>query len=387
MKNPRFQCLVLLAVLASCNSKESSENTASKSVEISYELDTVMVDAGDEFIHVNWQMTASDLSKDGRYLYNFKTGAEKPGLEIIDLENLKLERVIPMSLDGPNSIRHPYISSVDLLNDGTFYLSNSYDFFRFDQDGNKLSTFTFTNHDFKGEKLPEDLRIDLNQILSEDGNSLITFYADQSLERAPLGIAVFDLENESFYFKPVDILKSLEKYRVNFYFNENPAGAMFSSYHLLSKSDTLIFSNGGVNQLYFYDLKTDSISSKTYSSEFTSYEITTSFPSRMDDQEAYRKLMKETDNEVKYGALHYDKKNKVYWRFTKELDRMKGDTAQFKTVLTAFNPQFEQEGELLLQEDFVLPYKIFIKDGMIYTFLNIEDEAAFVRLKPTLNYE
>ncbi|EAZ81744.1 DUF4221 domain-containing protein [Algoriphagus machipongonensis] len=387
MKNSRYLLPLFLAVMASCSSKENSENPASKSVEISYELDTVMIDAGEEFIHVNWQMMSSDLSKDGKYLYNFKTGAEKPGVEIINLEELKLKQVIPMSLDGPNNIRHPYISSVDVLDDDTFYLSDSYFLYRFDQEGTKLSTLNLADHNFEGEKLPDDLRIDLNQTLSEDGNSLITFYADKFLEKAPMGIAVFDFQKESFYYKPVDVLKSLEKYRVNFYFNDNPAGAMFSSFYLLSKNDTLIFSNGGVNQLYFYNLKTDSISHKTYSSEFTSYEITSSYPSRMDDEVAYRELTKETQKEVNYGRLYYDKVHQVYWRFTKEFNKMKGETPLFKTVLTVFDPQFDQLGEILLQEDFVLPYKVFVKNGAIWTFLNIEDEVAFVRLKPTINYE
>ena len=382
-----FLILALCSFLISCSEKDNANNSSSTKASISYELDTVMVDAGDEFIHVTWQMMTSDLSKDEKYLYNFKTGADKPGLEIIDLENLKLERVIPMSLDGPNSIRHPYISDVYSLSDGTFYLSDNNDFYRFDQEGNKLSTLSVRNHEFTGDKLPEGTRIDLNQTLSEDQKSILTLYSDERLENPPLGFAVFDLENESFYYKPLAIFKELEKYRINFYFNDNPAGAMFSSFHLFAKNDSLIFSNGGVNQLYFYDLETDSLSFKSYNSQYTTYEITTSFPKRVESEEEYRDLIKETEKEVRYGPMFYDRQNEVYWRFTSEFDRMNGDTAIFDNVLTAFNPQFEQLGEVLLQDDFVLPYKIFIKDGLIYTFLNIDDEVAFVRLKPTLTYE
>lgn len=384
MKN---QLLALgFLTLFSC-SQSKNENKESNQIQISYELDTVMVDAGDEFIHVQWQMMSSDLSKDETYLFNFKTGSENPGLEIIDLQKLRLERVIPMSLDGPNGIRHPYISDVFLLSDGSYYLSNSYDIYHFDQDGNKHSTLTFSNHEFTGDKLPDGTRIDLNQTFSEDEKSIVTFYSDEKLENAPLGFTVFDLENESFYYKPLDILNELEKYRINLYFNGYPSGSMFSSFHLLAKNDSLIFSNGGVNQLYFYDLETDSLSFKSYNSQYTTYEITKSFPSRIESEEEYRELLKESEKEVRYGPLYFDPKNEVYWRFTSEFDRMKGDTTIFDNVLTAFNPQFEQLGEILLQDDFVLPYKVFIKDGMIWTFLNMDDEVAFVRLKPTITYE
>jgi len=41
--------------------------------------------------------------------------------------------------------------------------------------------------------------------------------------------------------------------------------------------------------------------------------------------------------------------------------------------------------EELLPSDFTLPRKYFAREGMIYTFLNIDDELAFVRIKPTVH--
>jgi hypothetical protein len=64
---------------------------------------------------------------------------------------------------------------------------------------------------------------------------------------------------------------------------------------------------------------------------------------------------------------------------------MQGDTILFKTVLTAFDPDFNQLHEELLPSDFTLPRKYFAREGMIYTFLNIDDELAFVRIKPKLH--
>ncbi|WP_425636892.1 DUF4221 family protein [Algoriphagus yeomjeoni] len=378
---------IILAVLASCSTKESGESTSSASGKISYELDTVMVDASDKFIYINWKLTTSDISPDEKYFYNFKTGSNEPGLEIIDLENLKLERVIPMSMDGPNAIRSPYMSDVYSLPDGRFYLSDSYELYLFDQEGTKLSSLTFANHEFEGENLPEEFRIGLDQVLDRDNRRVLTLYADQKLEKAPLGIAVFDLEKEQFSYKPLPALKEMEKYRINYYIDNNPVGAMFSNFELMPKNDTLILSNSGSNELFFYNLKTDSLSSKAYSSQYTSFEITRTFPERVDSEAEYRDLVKETQKNVRYGPLIFDEKQEVYWRFTKEMDRMKGDTIVHKTVLTAFDQNFDQLSETLLPAEYILTYKYFIRDGMIYSFLNIEDEVAFVRLKPTMSYE
>lgn len=107
----------------------------------------------------------------------------------------------------------------------------------------------------------------------------------------------------------------------------------------------------------------------------------------MEAEDAYRELFKETLKEVHYGSLNYDDQNNVYWRFTRDMDHMKGDTIVFKSVLTAFDRQFNQLGETFLPEDFEFPSKPFEKDGMIWTFLNIDDEVAFVRLKPSISYD
>lgn len=378
----------MLAVLASCGTKESAENTEATSVDFSYELDTIYVDAGDEFIHLRWQLTTSDLSEDEKYLYNFKTGAEKPGLEVIDLENLKLDHVIPMELDGPNGIRSSYVSHVYMLPDGTFYLSDNYEVYHFDQEGNKLSTLVYAKEEFDGDKLPEGKRIQLNETLSDDGKTLVALYGGEQMGEPAEGVAIFDLENKRVSYKPVNVAKDLDKYQSVLYYNgEQPISMILASIHLNLKNDSLIFSNTAQNKIFFYDLNKDSLTSKTFSSKYTRQEAAGNYKKRTDSEEEFREIMKEQQKEVSYGKLFFDNKNDVYWRFTKEMDRMKGDTIMFKTVLTAFDPQFNQIHEELLPSDFELPYKYFVRDGAIYTYLNVDDELAFVRYKPTITYE
>ena len=74
------------------------------------------------------------------------------------------------------------------------------------------------------------------------------------------------------------------------------------------------------------------------------------------------------------------------WRVSSELDRMIGDSAVYKQFITLFDEEFKmlKEEELM---NFYLSTQTFINDGMIYSPLNIQDELAFVRLKPTISYE
>ncbi|SHO62114.1 DUF4221 family protein [Algoriphagus zhangzhouensis] len=386
MNRTHFLLSISALAVFGCGSNDSEQKNNS-SIEISYKLDTVMVDAGDEFIHVQWSLTTSDLSQDGRYFYNFKTGSQEPGLEILDLDQLKLNQTIPMTLEGPNSIRSPYISKVYTLEDGTFYISDNYVVSHFDLEGKKLSNFVYADEEFEGEKLPKDKRIMLNETLSDDSKTLIALYGGQKLDDFYEGFAKFDLEKKTVRYYPMPIFQEWEKYQTNLYFNDQPVSASFSQTNIAFQNDSLIFNIGAKNKLYFYDLETDSLSSKSYSSQFTSPEITSPFMKRVDTEEEFRKEMKEIQKKVSYGDMKFDPQNDVYWRLTKEMDHMNGDTILYKTVLTAFDRQFDQMGEALLPKDFELPYKQFVKDGMIWMFLNIDDEVAFVRLKPTISYE
>jgi len=377
----------VLAGFFACSEKDATSDSII-SIDFSYSLDTVMVDAGEDFIHLNWGLTSSDLSTDEKYFYNFKTGAEKLGLEVIDLENLSLERVIPISLDGPNAIRSPYITKVYSLPDDTYYLSDNYAVYHFDQKGNKLSTLTYAKQEFEGEKLPDDKRIWLDENLSPDGETLVALFGGQKMDEPSEGFAIFDLENKRVSYKATELVKERSNYQTTLYYEGvQPMGASGAASHLALQGDTLIYSISAHNRLHFYNLKTDSISSKSFTSKYTSAVAKSNYPSRTDSEKEFQEITKEKSKEVNYGRLFFDDQNDIYWRFAKEMDRMKGDTILFKTVLTAFDTDFNQLHEELLPSDFILPYKYFARKGMIYLYLNIEDELALVRIKPTISYE
>jgi hypothetical protein len=375
----------VLAGFFACSEKDAASDSDT-SIDFSYSLDTVMIDAGEDFIHLNWGLTSSDLSTDEKYFYNFKTGAEKLGLEVIDLENLSLERVIPISLDGPNAIRSPYITKVYSLPDDTYYLSDNYAVYHFDQKGNKLSTLTYAKQEFEGEKLPDDKRIWLDENLSPDGETLVALFGGQKMDEPSEGFAIFDLENKQVSYKATELVKERSNYQTTLYYEGvQPMGASSAASHLAMQGDTLIYSISAHNRLHFYNLKTDSISSKSFTSKYTSAVAKSNYPSRTDSEEEFQEITKEKSKEVNYGRLFFDDQNDIYWRFAKEMDRMKGDTILFKTVLTAFDTDFNQLHEELLPSDFTLPSTYFARKGMIYTFLNSDDELAFVRLKPVIS--
>ncbi|REG86307.1 uncharacterized protein DUF4221 [Algoriphagus antarcticus] len=137
-----------------------------------------------------------------------------------------------------------------------------------------------------------------------------------------------------------------------------------------------------------YDLAQDSLITKKYESKLTSNEQVPGKLKTVSDPNEFNKLRGENLKKVNFGPWELDQKTGYRWRFSKELDRVVGeDSLIFKTVVTAIDQDFELLGEAQLPAEFVFPYSFRIRDGMPYVFLNIDDELAFIRIKPNFTDE
>ena len=371
MKNSFYIFLAML--MWACGEQKAGKELAK--LDFTVDLDTVKVDAGDELIYVAWNLNSSGVSADGKYFYNFRI--PKPhGLEVINLETHSLEKVIPMSLDGPNALRSEYISEIITPENGNLIFSDSYQLTVFDQDLNRQKIIQLDQEKYIVDALPEGKRIWFEMSFSPDVNRMAAFYGGPQIGDPMEGIILVDFAQESARIIPLEILESWKKHVTSLIFKGSAIGGTFSMKTILLKDDMVIFGVAAENKAYFLDLKTDSVSTKTYQSQFTSPASTKTFPMQVETEEEFRAVSKDREKEVRYFGFLFDEKNQVYWRFSTE------STGTPKVVLTAFSIDFEQLGELLLDEKFVFPASLFIRDGMIYTFLNQDDEVYFVRLKP-----
>ena len=381
----KYFCFLFALLLVGCNSEKTSENTDSDAFDFSYTIDTVIVDSKEEIIFLNWDLETSAISLDGKYLYNYDHS--NTAIQFIDLENLVFEKLLPIEKEGPNGLGGNRVYHIYAAENDHLILTDSYHVAMIDLDGNKSMNFQYDKFDFKGKKLPETMRITSQESVSHDGSTLITTYGDLEMKNAPSGLAFFELEKRVFSHIPIAIFSELQPYLFRYYLDGNLAGMNQADTYLIMKNDSLIITSSAFNKINFYHFSTDSITTKTFQSKLTSNSASSNYPKETHTRQELLEVGKTIENEVDFGPLLFDEENQVYWRFSKEMDRMIEDSIVFKTVLTAFDSNFDHMQEKLLSSDFQLPRKYFIRNGMIYTFLNIDDELAFVRLKPTISYE
>ncbi|NHE59016.1 DUF4221 family protein [Cyclobacterium sp. GBPx2] len=92
----KFIFFILLLLLAGCGSPEKQEIGQER--KLVFSLDTVLVDPGDEILFLRRNLGDSELSADGRFLYNYNRTDH--ALEKIDLDELKLVKKIPFEKEG-----------------------------------------------------------------------------------------------------------------------------------------------------------------------------------------------------------------------------------------------------------------------------------------------
>ncbi len=91
--------ILSLTLFIACGSSKEREMEFSQ---ITFSMDTVMVDAKGEFLFLGWGLSTACISKDGNVLYNFNI--QEPSLESIDLNNLVLLEKQPFDKEGPDGV-------------------------------------------------------------------------------------------------------------------------------------------------------------------------------------------------------------------------------------------------------------------------------------------
>ncbi|WP_425636890.1 DUF4221 family protein [Algoriphagus yeomjeoni] len=366
----------LLAVLAfaSCSSEKETQEEPTKNVEISYSIDTVLVDAKDEFLFLNWRLGISDVDTESKLLYNLNP--ESLRLEVIDLEKLELKELVQLEKEGPNGVGGGFVIGLDKPSNGNLFLFDVTGIFQLSPDFTKIKKILFEGENLSNQGLPAEAMIDIDAAISEEGNLIASLYQEVGAKGNYLGLALLNVDTEELSLHPTDFLqylKDLEIYMVQ----DGRTRMSFPEQHKMQfHANKLIINTSAKNEVWMYDLDTDSLTNKVYESKLTSNAKSGNYERTTESMERFQEEGKKKSSEVAFNPLMHDPARKVFWRTTIE-----GKTK----VLTVFDQDLNMLGETQIEEELEIGNNTFFLDGAIYQFLNIDDEMAFVRLKPTFD--
>lgn len=385
-QNSSLKQVIPVALLAfsiwACSGKESQEQ-AGKYSELKFALDTVMIDPGEEILHIQDNLWVSDISKDSKYLFNYNR--KDAVMEKIDLDKLILVEKIKFEKEGPDGLGN-FISkfTVDAEEHFTVW---SYGLSKvFDQNAKlvkdmkieKILEGTFSTYDAQP--------LDFFKIPG-DSNRLIGFYIKWD-DKSYL-IVDIDLKEENFSIIGLPELKRIQDFSTDLLYDGQWAGAMGTGAFSLANGEKILVSNNSFNEVYIYDSAEDSLYLKELEGPLLGIKKSYIPPKQVEvSSSQHWEVDKKQREDIYFGRILWDAKNQRYLRlsfkekFGEEIIENRGYLANGAEVfLSVFDKDFNLLAESAVPQLNKKPGRHFVKNGQIWIFENIDDEMAFLRLQ------
>ncbi|MDF2156374.1 DUF4221 family protein [Algoriphagus sp. CAU 1675] len=387
MKKMAFFCGLTL-FLFGCQEKHAGSNTfkiPTDSLEVTLSIDTILIDAGDDFIYLNHYLRLSDFSADRRFLHNFNPLNYE--MELIDLQEKRLVEKYRIEKEGPKTVPNHFFYRLQVAEETEelFFQTTSH-IYKTDLQGKVQSSYRFMNDSLSDFRYNPENQINLQGFVSENGKHFYSFYTDTFPDRKRKGLVRVDFKEKQVDFREMDFFHWANDF--DLYYREPDGRYNRGEYPEMSgmafKGDSIIFSISAVNKLWVYHFQSGYLKELSYESTLTKNQKEGNFPKRVESMEAFQEAAKQKNEEVYFHPIQYDPKNQRFLRVTTQFEGYdKNGEAIYNSYLTIFDKELQPIQEQLIPEPGFYPSnsKSFIKDGVYYSYLNMDDELAFIRLK------
>ncbi len=380
-----FPLLVFFLIQIACTSENRMENL-SGSTSLDYSLDTVLIDPGEELLFVAGRLYNSDLSPDGKYLYNYNQ--HDHSFEQIDLDEKKLVRKRPFEKEGPNGTGD-FFRSFFLMDNDHILIVTFPNPLIFDLNGKKLKELKFQELITDGAETDDRQAFLVEMNLPDQENQYLGFL--RSFEAKSTELMRVDLNEGSTKKMSIPQFENLKNFELQF---TDGKGYMVSGpqTYLIREGGKILLGSNLRNELYQYLPETDSLRVFTYHSQLTENEKTVPGAREFDTQEGFLEAIRQVRGEINFSAPVWDEQNKVYYRFSHKEVLEEPNTESFQwpsatsaeVFLTLFDENLDMLAETRVADIGMPPQKHFVKDGKIWMFVNVEDEVGFARLSMDL---
>ncbi|MFN3800840.1 DUF4221 family protein, partial [Belliella pelovolcani] len=198
-------------------------------------------------------------------------------------------------------------------------------------------------------------------------------------------IQVVDLQQEKVHSIALDAFQKRENFRITFSQSNGEYREVYMDIPKLESiqhKDQLIFWCDAFNAAYLYDIQSGELTFQHITNTLFPNEKTGTYNNEPASSEELRELTKKLKEEILFSKLFWDDKNNVFYRFASfNLPTVGDERVKSKVFLSIINENFKVIGEQEVSEFFnKAPEALFVKDGLIYCYLNVDDELGFIRI-------
>lgn len=376
MKNLLFAISMLF--LFSCGGG-NEEKLADDFSNITFSLDTVMVDSKDEILFLQYNVSLSDFSEDKKYLYNLSL--HDYSVEKIDLDELEFVERFPFQKDGPNGVGE-YPGIFQRVEDEEFYIASFNERGIHNLAGEKLSNLKFDDAELS-PSMPTGYYL-------SSSNSLILRTKDEIIgiaenwENGTFQLGIVKVKEKRWESLPTSEFDFLKDSRI---FLMGEGGPLAISGRWLSLgivNNMMVFSNNIGADFYVFDYQNRKLNHISFDHQLFPKRKMGSYPKQVESKEAFDQINRAFGEEINFVPPVWDEKDEKYYRFAyqniwKEVEGEMKNTGA-KVFISILDKDFKILKESLVDVLDKRPNYHFVKDGKIWIFENLDDEMGFVRL-------
>jgi hypothetical protein len=365
---------LFLILLASCGERSSSEKSEPENIleNLTYLVDTVVVDSGEEIINLNYGMLFSSLSPDHRHFYKYDI--TRMQLQEVDLDQLALIASYSFEREGPNGVER-YGRTIAPLSNGNFIFAGQKRIGEFSKSGELLPPFDYELHDLMDEAQSQSNMQSQFTFMEKNqmGFFLETHFSDP----------VFNLISINFEEKNSKVIDLPEMDRTNDYrvvLEDDGFTINWAQVLTVQAIDLKIYITTPVhNGIYRYDPLEDNLDYITFPLTLTAAEKSKKIKNEVSSEGAMNKQVAIMNSEVRFYELLWDDKSNRFFRFSTIMIPSNSPESSTKSevYLSAFDPELNLLGEIQLEDLKQVPEKPFFKDGKLWSYVNVADELGF----------
>jgi Domain of unknown function (DUF4221) len=371
--------LILLTPLIFSCGGNSSENPESGNVlaNLTYTVDTVLVDSGEEIFVLSYGLGAKALNQDKSILMFFEN--EPLSLVQVDLNNLKLIRKTPFQKEGPNGVGDYVIGLQPGPNSEVFIKSY-----------NSQAVFNMEGKLTKSLKVvPKGIDPELaNNPISLYDRAVFDFKKNRIHSQPPSEILkknelfIIDLNTQEVRIEPIPEVEAVKEFAATF-IKESGESTMINFFgvdsYMYLENDQLLIAAGAMSGIYRLEPQTDSLTFIPI--------LHQNFPNRMNvkvnnlptDEAQFIEDRRKVSEHLNYMEPLWDETREMYLRLGKRtfLGEKQSDPSTYEVFLFAYDKDFNVLGETKVDGLDQVPANYFWKDGNLWSYVNVEDELGF----------
>ncbi|WP_026956028.1 DUF4221 family protein [Algoriphagus vanfongensis] len=366
----------LIFLLLSCSGKEQSESSKSENVleNLTYSVDTVMVDAGDEVINLRHGARFSAVSLDAQRYYYYDYN--KIAINEIDLQTLEVTDIYQFSKEGPNSIGFN-LPNIQPLRNSRFFFASSANVGIYSNSGEKEKSLKFNFKEIDGLDIDEGGLITNQAKISHDGKLM---FALSSPYHTPTDVRVIIVEPEIKKGKTISLPNFIPtlKFKVHLKEEKRVMGVR-EGVQLNILNNVILITSSSTSDTYIYDYQIDSLRLIEFPHQLVSLKKSGEIKNEVGDENEFYAEWAKFKYQISFDKFLWDEERQQYFRFGYQLIPHEDRELEKKSevFLFAYDKNLNLIGETQLDE---IEYRFespFFKDGKLWSYVNVEDELGF----------